>query len=224
MSFKSAAIAVVLMIVSVATVVGIRRHGTPRADAAEGVRAPAPDKARGLDAPGPEDDEYRGRLSALVDEVAALREEVAALRGAVNRGAEPVAAEAEPTAEQAQAMWEEHMTLVEAGFNEEPTDARWANESASLIQRALSGRPALQAASRSTECRSQTCRMELETDAQGKLSDDISSFTRALGDQLPTVRYDYIDLPGGRQAQVLYLSRESADANAESDDTRRGGR
>jgi hypothetical protein len=45
------------------------------------------------------------------------------------------------------------------------------------------------------------------------MSDDISSLTRALGDELPTVHYDRIDEAGGRQTQVLYFKREQPEGS-----------
>ena len=152
------------------------------------------------------------RVNRLASEVSELREEVARLRGEAHRADEPLDPEPELSPEEEKALWDEHMTLVEAGFNEEPTDARWASDTSSLIQRALASQPPLHAATRSTECRSRTCRVELNTDSQGELSDAISSLTNTLGDQLPTVMYDRLDEAGGRQTQVLYFSRQGAEA------------
>ena len=156
------------------------------------------------------------RLEQLTAEVAELREEVARLRSGAKDDDKAPMPEAELSPEEAKALWDDRMSLVEAGFNDEPTDSRWAGEVRTKIEAALAAYPPLRAAARSTECRSRTCRVELSTDAQGSLSDDISALTSALGEQLPTVMYDSIDEPGGRQTQVLYFTRDQADPSASS--------
>ena len=211
------AVAVGIAAVIAVVLVGYRGRAARSLEAAAGeveatrsTAASAPARSDGV-----EGDAVSARLHALESEVSELRDEVARLRSDAHRERERNAPEPELTHAKEKAEWDEQMSLVDADFNEEPTDARWAGEASSAIQRALASQPLLHAATRSTECRSKTCRVELALDAQVDLTDTVDGLAQAIGPQLPTVRYDRVDEPGGRQTQVLYFSREGELAAAE---------
>jgi hypothetical protein len=216
MSRKPIWTAVMVTVVCISTMVLYRSQKSTEREAVEassGAPLPSAREARGQTTTGGTESLER-RLAVLDDEVAQLREEVARLHREAKSEEKAPSPEVELSPEEAKAMWDDRMSLVEAGFNEEPTDTRWADDVSARIQRALVEHPSVRAATRSAECRSKTCRVELSTDAQGKLSDEISALTRSLGEQLPTVMYDRVDEPGGRQTQFLYFKREQPEDTA----------
>lgn len=150
---------------------------------------------------------------ALANEVESLRAEVEALRvligqqrAAGNARAAPEE-DALPNEAEQQEIWDEYVSLAEAGFNEEPTDARWASELSATIQREIADQPALRGTTKALECRSRSCKVELRDDGSAAFSSQLPQLVDELGAQISSAIFDVVEDAQGGRTQVMYLSR-----------------
>jgi len=155
-------------------------------------------------------------LGDLRQEVTLLRREVRDLREQVGRipGAREVAvnvpdprtdAVARQEAQQAERL---RIATTEAAFQGERGDPRWAQGTTAAIQSALTQvDDAARGQVRSIECRSQSCRVEINAGATDSFTQELPQVIAQLGQSLPHVTAGQIDQGDGRQATVLYLSR-----------------
>jgi hypothetical protein len=96
----------------------------------------------------------------------------------------------------------------ESAFRSEHEDARWNQGAVAAIRAALAeSDETIRNQVRSIECRSQSCRVEINSDASGTLARDLPILLGRLGQSLPNVTAGQIDQGDGRQAMVLYLGR-----------------
>jgi hypothetical protein len=105
---------------------------------------------------------------------------------------------------------QEQMAVVEANFQQEPTDQMWSFEAAGAVQEALANDEMGQTALRSIECRSSTCRVEMADDDTGGLAKGLPVFLQQLAETLPgSVTANYVDDGAGGKIMILYMSRDS---------------
>ena len=146
------------------------------------------------------------RVEALTAEVEALRALIAQQRAAAERGQAP-SDDVLPSEAEHEEMWEEYVSYAEAGFNDEPTDARWAAATGTLIQQQIASWPTLRGATHSLECRSKSCRVELRDDGSQNFARELPRLVHRLGPHLSSVVVDLVQDEQGRRMQVLYMTR-----------------
>jgi hypothetical protein len=153
--------------------------------------------------------ELREEVALLRRDVADLREQLAHISGqsvatvdAPNPRTDAVARQ------QAQETERARIASSESAFRGERSDSRWSQATAATIQAALGQTDdSIRSQVRSIECRSQSCRVEINAGANGALAQNLPLIVAQLGSSLPHVTAGQIDQGDGRQATVLYLSR-----------------
>ena len=109
------------------------------------------------------------------------------------------------------------MADIASDFQKEATNAAWARSTTSALQSQLTASEALRTTMRGVECRSQTCRVELDDDGSGKMAKEIPLFIQQFADSLPSMQADHIDDGNGHRTLVLYMTRnDGAQAAAET--------
>jgi hypothetical protein len=153
----------------------------------------------------------------LSKQVAALQREVAALKSqAARQQTEPSAQPAESdasTATEAErtAEAEQHrvyMAEVAQAFAAEKVDFKWAGYASSRLAATLQDDAVLGAAAHEFECRQQTCRLQIDDDGSGKVSQRLTMMSLHLMDIFPTAAAELVDQGNGRNALVLYMSSQ----------------
>jgi hypothetical protein len=104
---------------------------------------------------------------------------------------------------------QEQLAVIEATFWREPTDRRWANETAEVVQEVLASDDVGQLAVQSLECRSHTCRVDLADDDTGELAKLLPLFGLQLAETLPYVTVNQVVNGNGSTSTILYMSREA---------------
>jgi hypothetical protein len=167
----------------------------------------------------------RDQNDALRNQVAQLELKVAALtaRAASERpNGDPAAAvnplEANsPTSaeliEHDKAQWEAHMVAVEADFQAEPRDPRWAHSTTNLLRDRAINDKVMRTAVKQVECRSTICRVEMVDDRKGEFERKLPEFLQSLSSEFPTGQASTVESPDGTRTLSVYLSTTSgADA------------
>jgi hypothetical protein len=162
-------------------------------------------------------------LAALTGEVDSLKAEVLALRHQPPAQSSPVPSRADrPPApdvrsdssareEEAAQMRQAQMEKIDAAFRRQTIDQSWSANTASAIHEVLnSTEVGLQA--ENIDCRSSSCRVELHDDGSGRLSKSLPIVALQLAGSMPTVTADTIPQADGTSNVVLYMSRDSGDA------------
>jgi len=166
-------------------------------------------------------------VAALRAEVRALGAEVARLREQINspvaapKTAQGLAVDPQPTrgsVSREEQETERHalMTKVEDNFNRQPRDAKWASDTTAAIKDTLNAEEDLRSAGAQVDCRSQSCRVELEEASPGKLSKSLRHMMRQLGEPLPKMSVEYTDRGNGRTNIVVYMDRAADDPVADA--------
>jgi hypothetical protein len=160
-------------------------------------------------------DERRREL----DELARMRAQVAALQAvaAAQVRANGAAPSAPVTVEQrAEVIAKEDkerrvfLNNIETAFWRESVDPNWAQETTTSLKSTFD-MPAVKLDTKSIECRSRSCRVEL-TDAS-KLSDVSGIMALQIGTKLPDISVDNVIDENGHHRAIMYLSRpEGAEA------------
>jgi hypothetical protein len=101
-----------------------------------------------------------------------------------------------------------YMAGVEQSFANEKVDAAWASGASSRVATTFDGDDVLKGVSRTVECRSQTCRVQIEDDGSGQLARRMPFVAIGLADLLPTISAEHIEHGNGRGATVLYMSSQ----------------
>jgi hypothetical protein len=166
-------------------------------------------------------------MARLNAQVSALREQMAENQASPSADAgavdpEPGPARRDP-AERAQqeTEWHAHMMEVDSDFQSEAMDPRWASSTASAVQRTVNASDAMRGNMRSVECRSQTCRVELDDDGSGAMSKELPIFVQQFAETLPSVQADRIDDGSGRTTMVLYMARNDSAQSPTAETSRR---
>jgi hypothetical protein len=102
------------------------------------------------------------------------------------------------------------MLEVEAEYQSEARDPRWAREAQASITQALDRLPALSKSLRSLECRSETCRLEVASDHQPEFEKQLPLLPVGLRG-LPSAQFDQQPEPDGKVRTVVYFSRQTND-------------
>jgi hypothetical protein len=119
---------------------------------------------------------------------------------------EPLSVE-EQRAQDAERM-HTYMAGVAQSFSEEKVNAGWAASASSRVGTVFEGDEVLKDVARTVECRAQTCRVQIEDDGSGRLSQRMPFIAIGLADVLPTISAERIDRGNGRSAMVLYMSSQ----------------
>lgn len=159
-------------------------------------------------------------------EVALMRHELGRLRSQVeelHQNKQPPVpappaeeATAETAAEQRAASdqkWKEHMARLAESFEREPRDAHWSASTSQFVAGALGKEPALAALAGAVDCRSSTCRLELQHDDEGVVDKQLPLFLHNLGQTLPEAEADHA-VVDGKSRYTLYLKRSRTVAAA----------
>jgi hypothetical protein len=178
---------------------------------------PAPQAAQGA--------ATRADVDALRREVALLKSALADNRSArapsdatVARAATPSAmqvynarsdhpADALSQAEQEQRL-QDHITEVATGFEGETRDQRWANDAGIALESALASQELKALSVQSIDCRTKTCRVEVEDDGSAAASGALPQLALQMAGTLPNIVSQRIERQNGRATVVLYMSRE----------------
>jgi hypothetical protein len=149
----------------------------------------------------------------LKDQLLALREHA---QDAPARPQETPVDPQEPTLDEAQKraegdrLWQEHMDEVSAAFREESVDRAWSEATGSALKSAVDNDPLLREAAAALECRTRTCRLELDNDGSGKLDKQLPLFAQSVQGTLSSIQAEHVAGADGAARIVLYLSNESA--------------
>lgn len=153
-------------------------------------------------------------LIALRQELAVLKQQVRSQEHRLDAVGEAPPAQSDAVAEvvtpaEQERRSREYMAGVASSFRNEPLDSAWSAAKTSLVQTALAADPALRQRVRSVECRSQTCRVELDDDAAGRPNGAVQTFLSALGRELPSTLAERVEQPGRPASTVLYVGHHA---------------
>jgi hypothetical protein len=110
--------------------------------------------------------------------------------------------------EQARQTERLRIASTEAAFRNEQGDARWSQGAAASVRAALAqADESMRNQVRSIECRSQSCRVEINAGPGDPMARDLPLVIARLGQVLPNVTAGQVDQGDGRKATVLYMSR-----------------
>jgi hypothetical protein len=155
--------------------------------------------------------------SRLSKQVEALQREVVALKSQVARPSDSGASSSaqpptELTTEAERAVEAErhrvYMVGVAQAFAAEQVDLKWAGYASSRLVTTLQEDDVLRTAAHDFECRQQTCRLQIEDDGSGKLSQRLTMMSLRLMDVFPSATAELVDQGNGRNALVLYMSSQ----------------
>jgi len=157
--------------------------------------------------------------SRLAMQVAALQKEVAALKSRSPQVGAPSSAQAPKQIESVEAQREleaerhhAYMEGVAQSFAGERIDFGWAGNTSSRVAAAIDEDTVLRSAAHEIECRERTCRLQIEDDGSGRLSQRLTVMSLRLMDVLPTAAAELVDQGNGRNALVLYMSSQPSAA------------
>jgi len=102
------------------------------------------------------------------------------------------------------------MAAVESDFRKERSDPKWSSRTTSLVQNILNIDDVTRAETRSVECRSQSCRIEIVDDGSGELSKTMPLLAQRFASSFPNISADQIDQGNGKVTTVLYISNETS--------------
>jgi hypothetical protein len=153
--------------------------------------------------------ELRQEVALLRREVADVRQQLARLPGAATGAEIPANPRTDPDARlEAQRQEALRIASSESAFRSEQNDARWSREATANVRAAFAqADDTVSTQVRSVECRSQSCRVEINAAAGESLARDLPIILSHLGDALPHMTAGKIDQGDGRQATVLYMTR-----------------
>ncbi|MDQ1830884.1 hypothetical protein [Massilia scottii] len=179
---------------------------TPSAPAPEPARpapAPAPPPVRA--APAPPGAPPLTDIAQLRQEVASLRREVADLRMMLTRApiSAPPAGAAMPHMAETPAV-----APAETMFRAEQTDPAWSMYATSAVRAALARTNAeLESQVRRLECRTKTCRVEMNPTSADLLESSLGAVLANVGAAIPNMTATQVGSDDGSEATVLYLTR-----------------
>jgi hypothetical protein len=198
--------------IPVAALVAWLAFGKARAPGAPGVRS---DKAPiGSAAPGAQSEDVNrleGRITFLQSELASLQEQLARRTPgdttSTPKASGPTAAPSSTISEKDRLR--EALAQREADFEAEARDHRWARDTTSAFQDAVTQGPALRAALKSIDCRTTTCRVEMAVDRTPAFQKQLDDLTDKLGPILPSMSYQRVSQPDGTTTTVYFWYKQS---------------
>lgn len=170
---------------------------------------PAPPPLRAAPALAPPEAPLPNDVMQLRQEVARLRREVAELRMILTR-ASPVPPAAQPAATLATPVMPETPGVApsETMFRAEPVDHAWSNQASAAVRAALaSANAGLDTQVRVLECRTKTCRVEVNPASADLLESAMPAVLANLGETLPNMRATQVGSGDGSESTVVYLTR-----------------
>lgn len=142
-------------------------------------------------------------------EVAALRAQVAGLDARERGAPAPSEPPREPTREEKLAADEDlhaaYLAQVEDAYQRDPADPAWSASTTTRVWATIRELDFLRDAARSVECRSRSCRIEVDDDGTGVLHKNLPVFGQQFADILPVLSGRPVRGEDGRQRMVLYL-------------------
>ncbi|HKY37257.1 MAG TPA: hypothetical protein VJN18_15040 [Polyangiaceae bacterium] len=171
------------------TAVSVRKLGVPEPAANDGELI----RLRG------DLERVRGQLGQLENAVAKQKLEDQPSEGQPAEDSDLTVQEQRALADQ---RWKEHMVEVATAFDREPRDPRWSGAATAALQNALARDPALEAVAGKIDCRSSTCRFDLQRNAA--VDNQLSVLLMSLHDILPEAEADHVTTDG-KSRYTLYL-------------------
>ena len=160
-------------------------------------------------APAPPEAPLPNDVMQLRQEVARLRREVAELRLMLTR-APPAPQPAAPIATPVTPVTPETAGVApaETMFRAEQVDHAWSSQASSAVRAALARANAgLEPQVRMLECRTKTCRVEVNPASADLLESALPAVLANLGSTLPNMTATQVGSGDGSEATVLYLTR-----------------
>jgi hypothetical protein len=105
-------------------------------------------------------------------------------------------------------QFQHHLIEIGAQFTREDLDQRWANDTGIALEGALASEELKTLAVRNIDCRTKTCRIEVEDDGDSTTLGALPFLAMRMADTLPNMVSQRVDQPDGRATVVLYMSRE----------------
>ena len=146
-------------------------------------------------------------------QVGLLQAQVAVLSGQVS-AAQPVSSAVEPAEstmsdeerrEHDERRHAAYVDRIEAGFEQEPVDPKWAAGTSSRVWAVINQMEALRGAALEVECRSETCRLEIGDDGSGTLHKNLPLFAQQFADTMPRMAGRPVSDENGQSRMVLFL-------------------
>lgn len=209
---KQALIALIAVAIGLGLVLGVHvavsRGSDPQASASErpGRRTAEPASPTDLA-------QLRQQITRLEREVQSVtRRQPAAVDPGLADSAAPASGAApsrmDPAARaEAERLHRARVASIDAAFQREPVEPRWSTAMASAVTTAVAGDDHLQRLTRSVECRSRTCRVEVADDGSARMQRTVLKFAQRVGRELPDVVFGRNEDTGGAPTIVLYMSR-----------------
>ena len=107
----------------------------------------------------------------------------------------------------AEEQFQLHVAEIAAIFERELRDQKWADGTRDSIEATLARGELTQVKLKSIDCRTSTCRLEIQEDIHNKLSTLLPLLALQLADKLPNVTAQRLDQGDGRATMVLFMSR-----------------
>jgi hypothetical protein len=159
------------------------------------------------------------RLDRLASEMAALQTQMqhiirtVATLSADGDGAGPdlvpvTEIDLEAMAQEEEYQAQERIARLNTGFEAERTDIQWSPEATDSITRAFESEELARSTLYGVECRSTTCRVEVEHENAADLSDFELWFPLQVGDTLPKFTMRHEEQSDGRVSTVVYMMRD----------------
>ncbi len=160
------------------------------------------------------------QLAALQEEVASLRAEFRALRHQMAGQGEsvPSGADSQPAPDvrhdpnaRAEAARQRQVEIeaVDAAFRKQAIDPTWSANTASILREVLNSEEVGGMQANNIDCRSDSCRVELQDDGSGRLGKSLPIFALQLAGQMASITASSIPQTDGSSTMVLYMSRDT---------------
>jgi hypothetical protein len=101
----------------------------------------------------------------------------------------------------------EHIAAVAASFGREIRDQRWSTDMGEALRNTLATEELASANVQAIDCRTKTCRVELQDDGTGRMQALVPMLAVQMAESLPNLTAEQVPGPNGTMATVLYLSR-----------------
>lgn len=196
---------------SVAALLGFQARA--RADGrADTPVSPAPAEAA-RPGEGKDVERLRGEVALLQRQMLALRDRVAEQKevAAEAPAAEPETLDPEALQERRKASaqrWKAQMLEVAAAFEQEPLDRNFSTTTKGALDKAIQNNSVIQKVAGNVDCRSRTCRVEIQDAKSPEVSKQLPLFLQAVGPTLRRAQADHVDGESGQKTMVLYLTNE----------------
>ena len=111
-------------------------------------------------------------------------------------------------------LYREYMAGAAQSFNNEKVDPSWATQTSSRVSATLASDDELKRYRPRVECRSRTCRVEIQDDGTGIVPTRMPHIAGAVADLFPSIAAEHIDQGNGQRMVALYLYSQPFTATA----------